>query len=118
MTLFLDPYIFGCTPQQIQKNNLVKCFDEWGPEFFITFELFVNSWTSAPGSILVFGNRTSYGYGWRAPFLCSNGGQNSVHLGMAIGDNPNKYQNVAGLPTQHWINMTISQSPNEEVKLN
>ena len=101
-----------------QKNHVLKVLPEWGPEYEISLDLKVNSWSANyHGSIFRFlasevETGDWFSIGQRTPGLWTEKYSSShLHLATNIDSNYNQYFNreLGSLKPHQWYHLDISQ---------
>ena len=100
----------------LEKNQLLTVLPYIGREYIVTFELFINNYTTADwASILHFttsGNAESYGD--RNPAVWLSGHKDHyrlIHISSSIDGNTNMWIDPKKIyPLKTWIKIKISQT--------
>ena len=112
---FLSGVIVGNDPYQIGVSRKLQMFENWGPSFFISVDVYINSWITDHERVLfVFndGSGLCCEAGQRVPFVGTSS-SNTLTFRAPIGTNTNYKWEINGIPTQQWFNLIITQYENQ-----
>ena len=111
-TATVVPAIVGETPLQITKGNLLATIPKHGPHFEISFDVKVESWIGAWGSIVRFASLddNSGSVGARIPAVWTHVSKKDyLHVCTAIGSSGNSCKDIKTPGPNKWFNVILSQ---------
>ena len=111
-TTTLSPALVGETPLQITKGNLLATIPKHGPLFEISFDVKVESWIGAWGSIVRFASLddNSGSVGARIPAVWTHVSKKDyLHVCTAIGNSGNSCKDIKTPGPNKWFNVILSQ---------
>ena len=93
------------------KGKLLGHLPTWGPEFCLSLQVKVNSWTNELGSVFRIAGREGdcCELGQRYPAIFTlPASTNTIQITSAIGNNGNEHHDLV-VPRGQWFKITISQ---------
>ena len=115
--LFLESFLSAGYSGEIKERTLLETIPKWGPEFYISLEVFFNSFSGAEWCSVVHFSDSGYDkwpvpFGWRVPGVWTRKSTSELYISTQIDGDLGGYSH--DIATETWYRIEMEQKKNHK----